>query len=82
MVSVFHFGCLGWDINHANRTTHQRKTETAHYHYDLRFLMQSGTWDSIVSEESNQIAWVKLAEVSDVVADESVLRMVRKSLPG
>ena len=56
-----------------------RKTEPEHFHYDVRFVFQSSTHDFIVSEESNKLAWVELDEISELVNDQSVLRMVQKS---
>lgn len=56
-----------------------RKTEPEHLHYDVRFLFQSPTRDFVVSEESNNLAWIALDEMGELVNDASVLRMVRKS---
>ena len=56
-----------------------RKTEPEHFHYDVRFVFQSPTHDFVVSEESNNLAWITLNEISELVSNESVLRMVRKS---
>jgi len=50
-----------------------------HYHYDIRFLIQAKSTDFTKSLESNELAWVKLTEVSDLVSDESILRMCRKT---
>ncbi len=56
-----------------------RKTEPAHYHYDCRFLIQAETEDYTVSDESHDLKWIPLADMSTYTTEESVLRMVRKT---
>ena len=56
-----------------------RKEVAEHYHYDIRFSLQAETTDFIISDESNDLAWVKLTDIGDFVSEESVLRMCRKS---
>jgi len=51
-----------------------------HYHYDLRFVFQADQVEFVVSPESNDLSWVKLSRVSDLVTDESILRMCRKKI--
>ena len=56
-----------------------RKTEPAHFHYDVRFLIQAPPdAQEVVSEESHALAWVPRGDVHTYDTDESVLRMVRK----
>jgi 8-oxo-dGTP pyrophosphatase MutT (NUDIX family) len=56
----------------------ERGTEAAHYHYDVRFLMEADRNEPlVVSEESHALAWVPLQDLKD--ADESLARMVRKT---
>ncbi len=50
-----------------------------HYHYDIRFLFQAESMDFVISHESNELAWIKLTDISNLTSDESVLRMGRKS---
>jgi 8-oxo-dGTP pyrophosphatase MutT (NUDIX family) len=50
-----------------------------HYHYDIRFLFQAERTDFVISHESNELAWVKLTDIGNLISDESVLRMCRKS---
>jgi len=57
-----------------------RKGEPDHFHFDLRFLIHSGTRDFAVGEESIDLAWVELASLARDETDPSILRMVRKSL--
>lgn len=56
-----------------------RKKIKEHYHYDIRFLIQAKNTDFTKSPESNELAWVNLTKVADLVSDESVLRMCRKT---
>ena len=56
-----------------------RKSVAEHYHYDIRFLFMAEKTSFVVSEESKELAWVELAKVSDLVSDDSMLRMCHKS---
>lgn len=52
-----------------------------HYHYDIRFTFTVGTSGNdnyIVSEESHDLAWIKISEMSAFTNEESMLRMARK----
>ncbi len=52
-----------------------------HLHYDVRFLIHADSEQSLhLSEESNDIAWVELHNLADVVQDKSVLRLAEKSI--
>ena len=55
-----------------------RDAEPAHYHYDVRFLVQALKDRFRVSEESLALAWVPTDRVGVFTNDESVLRMARK----
>lgn len=55
-----------------------REDEPAHYHYDVRFLVQAKEDGFRVSEESRALAWVPADRVGVFTNDESVLRMARK----
>lgn len=57
-----------------------RRDVAAHYHYDLRFLVEANSADFIKSAESNELAWINLTKVAELVDDESVLRMCRKTI--
>ena len=52
--------------------------EPAHYHYDVRFLVQAMEDRFRVSEESCALAWVPADRVRVFTNDESVLRLARK----
>ncbi len=58
-----------------------RKNEPEHFHYDCRFLIQSGSDDQyVISEESHDLAWVPIAELSQYTNESSVTRMADKCL--
>lgn len=57
----------------------KRGNEAEHFHYDIRFaLMNLGSEEYIVSEESHDLRWINISEVSELTEEESMLRMVRK----
>ena len=59
-----------------------RKTDPAHWHYDLRFLIEADPAEPlIISSESKDLAWVEVARVTTLNPEESMARMVRKT-PG
>jgi 8-oxo-dGTP pyrophosphatase MutT (NUDIX family) len=56
-----------------------RAKEPAHFHYDCRFLIQSGGSDEfIVSDESHDLAWVPRDRITDYTDEDSILRMLDK----
>ena len=58
-----------------------RKTEPGHYHYDLRFLIEADPNEPLViSNESKDLAWVDVAGVAALNPEESMARMVRKTV--
>ena len=58
-----------------------RKTDPGHYHYDLRFLLEADPDEPLViSAESEDLAWVEIAAVVSLNPEESMARMVRKTL--
>ena len=57
-----------------------RKDEPAHWHLDVRFWFISGTEQLQLSTESNALRWLSAGEIRQLTDEESVLRMVRKSL--
>lgn len=57
-----------------------RKAEPEHWHFDVRFLIEADPAEPVVvSDESHDVAWVALADVTRLNAEESVARMVRKT---
>ncbi len=56
-----------------------RKTEPAHYHYDVRFLFEADSRQPfVVSEESHDLAWIACDVLADFVDEPSLLRMLKK----
>ncbi len=57
-----------------------RKQDPLHFHYDVRFLFEADAAMSLeVSEESLELAWVPLTDLSELVGkDASFYRMVDK----
>lgn len=57
--------------------------EPAHFHYDIRFLFAADrSVPLVISNESKDLAWVEIEKIAELTAEESVLRMVRKTLAG
>ena len=56
--------------------------EPAHQHYDMRFLCEADAAETIKREEeaAYDLRWVPLHEVQQLRSDESVMRMVDKTL--
>jgi 8-oxo-dGTP pyrophosphatase MutT (NUDIX family) len=60
----------------------ERKSEPAHWHYDLRFMIEADPAEPlVVTRESKDLAWVKVSEVTGLNPEESMARMVRKTVP-
>jgi len=56
-----------------------RKSEPEHKHYDIRFLLEADMNQPLrISEESNEIAWIPVEEISSLCDEESILRMLDK----
>ena len=55
-----------------------RGREAAHFHFDVRFLVQAEHDRFRVSDESHALAWVLAARLEALTNEESVLRMARK----
>lgn len=60
-----------------------RKADPGHHHYDLRFLLEADPDEPLViSAESKDLAWVEISAVAALNPEESMARMVRKTLAG
>ena len=58
-----------------------RPNEPAHWHYDLRFLWGADAAEPfVISAESKDLAWIEIARMADYNAEESMMRMARKTL--
>jgi len=61
----------------------ERKTEPDHWHYDIRFVIEADPDEALlISDESHDLAWIEIARMADYNAEESMLRMARKTLAG
>jgi 8-oxo-dGTP pyrophosphatase MutT (NUDIX family) len=61
----------------------ERKTEPAHWHYDLRFMIEANPAEPFaISDESHDLAWVEVTRVTSLNPEESMARMVRKTGKG
>lgn len=59
------------------------KGEPAHWHYDLRFMIEADPAEPlVVTSESSDLAWVDLARVTTLNPEAAMARMVRKMEPG
>ena len=58
----------------------ERKDVPAHWHFDLRFLIEADPGEAlVVSDESHDLAWVELGRVAALNPEEAMARMVRKT---
>jgi len=58
-----------------------RGAEPEHWHFDLRFMIEADPAEPlIVSNESKALAWVEIAQVAKLNPEESMARMVRKTV--
>jgi len=58
-----------------------RKGEPAHFHFDLRFMFEADPTELLtVTTESRDLQWVDLSRVTELNPEESMARMVRKTL--
>ena len=58
-----------------------RGSEPGHWHHDLRFMLEADPVEPLtVSGESRALAWVDVASVPSLNPEESMARMVRKTL--
>jgi 8-oxo-dGTP pyrophosphatase MutT (NUDIX family) len=55
--------------------------EPAHLHHDIRYLLIAAPGqEPRASDESHELRWVRLREVGSLSSEESLLRMVRKTM--
>lgn len=58
-----------------------RKQDAAHEHFDVRFaLRHPGDGKFHVSDESHELAWAPITDLSEFTDEPSILRMARKWL--
>ncbi len=57
-----------------------RKDVPAHFHYDIRFLLEANKDEKlIISDESNDLAWVEISKLVEYNNSDSIMRMGRKT---
>lgn len=57
-----------------------RKDEPDHWHYDIRFMIEADPEEKLlVSDESHDLAWIEVVRMAEYNAEESMLRMARKT---
>ena len=57
----------------------KKKNIAAHLHYDIRFCFQAKSFDFIISEESHNLKWIPLKEITKNHFEESIVRMALKT---
>lgn len=58
----------------------EHKGVPEHYHYDVRFLFEADSEEEfVVSDESNDLAWIEMGSLPMMLQDESMLRMYKKA---
>jgi 8-oxo-dGTP pyrophosphatase MutT (NUDIX family) len=58
-----------------------RANEPGHWHHDLRFILEADPGEKLtVTSESKDLAWVDVVSVASLNPEESMARMVRKTL--
>lgn len=50
----------------------------AHYHFDVRFLLEATSEEVVLSDEVRDVRWVPFGNIADLVTDQSVLRATAK----
>ncbi|QNN25399.1 NUDIX hydrolase [Planctomycetales bacterium ZRK34] len=55
-----------------------KKDEPAHKHYDVRFLFRATTTHLTASSDAKDARWVPLDEITEAMADASVMRALAK----
>ena len=57
-----------------------RKSEPAHFHYDVRYLLEACREQPlVVTAESRDLAWVQAADVTRLNPENSIARLARKA---
>ncbi len=56
----------------------KHNSETAHLHYDFRFVFKTDKMHSVKSTESNALKWFKLSDAIQMITDEATRRTLIK----
>jgi 8-oxo-dGTP pyrophosphatase MutT (NUDIX family) len=73
-MSAFSHEIFDLDIH----TIPARPEAPEHAHYDVRFAITTPVTSYIVSDESHDLAWVRISEIDSYTTEESMLRMAEK----
>jgi 8-oxo-dGTP pyrophosphatase MutT (NUDIX family) len=58
-----------------------RKQDPGHWHYDFRFMIEADADEPlVVTDESHDLFWVEISRMAAYNAEESMLRMARKTI--
>jgi 8-oxo-dGTP pyrophosphatase MutT (NUDIX family) len=58
-----------------------RGNEAEHWHYDIRFMIEADPEERLlISDESHDLAWIRLDRMAEYNGEESMMRMARKTL--
>ncbi len=55
-----------------------RGADPEHLHYDVRYVIRAGHTDHVVSDESHDLAWVKVTAIEAYTTEPSMTRMAHK----
>ncbi|MEZ6193680.1 MAG: NUDIX domain-containing protein [Phycisphaerales bacterium] len=55
-----------------------RKSEPAHEHFDVRFLLRASTTEITRNDETHDAEWVPLGALADRMSDPDEARVIRK----
>ena len=60
----------------------QNNSELGHLHYDVRFLIEADPTGEavIISDESHDVTWIPLADVTKLNPEVSIARMIKKTI--
>ncbi len=67
-----------FDLDAHEIPANERKGESAHMHYDIRYLFIAAHKDFRVSSESKALKWVTLDEARARLSEETLQRMINK----
>ena len=57
---------------------YKKRSEPAHFHYDIRYILIAPITEFSISDESDELKWFSIKEMKNYQWNESVGRMIRK----
>src|SRR5690349_5634678 len=74
--TLLHKGIFDIDIH----SIPARKDFPQHLHFDVRFMFEANRSEKLlITEESHDLQWIRLADIDQFADHESIFRMVRKT---